>query len=125
MSFLCLIRQKNEVNYGHTHVGIRLNQTTRAELIVNIVWNRDVEYDQVFTIINNNNKLHCMVCIQVLLAPKKCNMKRSFYVKRSISQLENQIIYAKFLLDLSFLIDLTSHINKLNLKLQGNQYLFI
>ncbi|KAG5865647.1 hypothetical protein JTB14_018820 [Gonioctena quinquepunctata] len=42
-------------------------------------------------------------------------------VKPNTTELENQIRDAQFLVDLAFFTDLTSHLNELNLKLQGKQ----
>lgn len=42
-------------------------------------------------------------------------------VKSDTMELENQMVDAQFLADLAFLTDLTSHLNELNLKLQGKQ----
>lgn len=42
-------------------------------------------------------------------------------VKSNTTELENQMVDAKFLTDLAFLTDPTSHLNELNLKLQGKQ----
>lgn len=42
-------------------------------------------------------------------------------VKSDTTEMENQMVDAKFLSDLAFLTDLTSHLNELNLKLQGKQ----
>ncbi|CAH1965859.1 unnamed protein product [Acanthoscelides obtectus] len=42
-------------------------------------------------------------------------------VKSDTTELENQMADAQFLADLAFLTDMTSHLNELNLKLQGKQ----
>ncbi|CAH1978757.1 unnamed protein product [Acanthoscelides obtectus] len=42
-------------------------------------------------------------------------------MKSDTTELENQMADAQFLADLAFLTDMTSHLNELNLKLQGKQ----
>ncbi|CAH1969176.1 unnamed protein product [Acanthoscelides obtectus] len=59
-------------------------------------------------------------CFQRFVAPRKeipIFLKNE--VKSDSTELENQMADAQFLADLAFLTDMTSHLNELNLKLQG------
>ncbi|XP_072389254.1 protein FAM200A-like [Diabrotica undecimpunctata] len=62
-------------------------------------------------------------CLQRFFAlPKKIVIFLRNEVKSNTTELENQMEEANFLSDLAFLTDMTSHLNELNLKLQGKQH---